>query len=109
VLRRIALGALPHIRGAGPPWGRSIERQGDSFGSGLPWISSSRGPTESPSPSWGIGTRSSALEKRKTSDSFASSYCGSPLAVFRVMAGREKFDPNPSAPLPEPESYNSES
>src|SRR6266699_6980111 len=58
---------------------------------------------------WRTGTRSSAPERMYTSDSSASQYCGSPLSVLRVMAGMERAHPKPKGPLPEPESYESES
>src|SRR6266699_3694043 len=58
---------------------------------------------------WRTGTRSSAPERMYTSDSSASRYCGSPLSVLRVIAGRERFQPRPKGPLPAPESYESES
>src|SRR6266404_7974607 len=44
----------------------------------------------------------------KTSDSAASSYCGRPLSVLRVIAGSERLQPKPNAPLPDPESYESD-
>lgn len=34
---------------------------------------------------------------------------GSPLSVLRVMAGSDRLHPKPNGPLPEPESYDSES
>jgi hypothetical protein len=37
----------------------------------------------------------------------ASSYVGSPLSVFRVMAGMPSVHPRPNGPLPFPESYDS--
>src|SRR5260370_41973223 len=43
----------------------------------------------------------------KTSDSATSSYCGNPLSVLRVIAGRERLQPKPNGPLPAPESYES--
>src|SRR4030095_12577651 len=39
------------------------------------------------------GTRSSAPERMYTSDSSASRYCGSPLSVLRLMAGKDKKPP----------------
>src|SRR5258706_13125925 len=45
----------------------------------------------------------------KTSDSSRSWYFGNPLSVLRVMEGRERFQPNPKALLPAPESYESNS
>lgn len=55
------------------------------------------------------GTRSSAPEIMKTSDSSLSRYCGSPLSVLRVIVGSERDQPMPNGPLPEPESYESSS
>src|SRR6266699_1328057 len=55
------------------------------------------------------GTRSSAPDRIKTSDSLASRYWGKPLSVLRVMAGSERLHPKPNGPLPAPESYESES
>ena len=43
------------------------------------------------------------------SDSCKSSYCGRPLSVLRVMAETESCQPSPNGPLPEPESYASDS
>src|ERR1700730_15907593 len=40
------------------------------------------------------GTRSSAPERMKTSDSLASWYLGNPLSVLRVIEGSEKVQPN---------------
>src|SRR2546430_8915152 len=56
-----------------------------------------------------IGTRSSDPDKRYTSDSWASSYNGSPLSVFRVIDGDESDQPKPNGPFAPPESYDSES
>src|SRR6266498_4633592 len=55
------------------------------------------------------GTRSSAPDRIKTSDSSASSYLGKPLSVWRVMQGREMLQPKPNGPFAAPESYESES
>src|SRR5258708_14995869 len=55
------------------------------------------------------GTRSSAPERTKTSDSSASWYLGKPLSVLRVIEGSERRQPRPNGPLPAPESYASES
>src|SRR5215472_14523286 len=59
--------------------------------------------------SFNTGTKSSAPERMKTSDSSASQYSGSPLSVLRVMAGTDKLHPKPKGPLPAPESYDNES
>src|SRR3990170_316369 len=67
-------------------------------------LSSKRAPSERSS-----GTKSSAPDSRKTSDSSASLYSGKPLSVLRVTWGRLSDQPNPKGPLPEPESYASES
>ena len=48
------------------------------------------------------GTKSSAPERMKTSDSSASWYLGNPLSVLRVIDGRERDQPNPNGPLPIP-------
>ena len=56
------------------------------------------------SPCLNTGTRSSAPERMKTSDSSASRYWGSPLSVLRVMEGSERLQPKPNGPLPAPES-----
>src|SRR5262249_34955457 len=53
------------------------------------------------------GTRSSAPERMKASDSSASRYRGSPLSVFRVIAGRERLQTKPKGAFPLPESYDS--
>src|SRR5271165_1916632 len=55
------------------------------------------------------GTKSSAPERIKTSESSESRYCGSPLSVFLVIDGWERFHPIPNGPLPSPESYDKES
>src|SRR5256712_2717899 len=61
-----------------------------------------------PSPCWtSRGTRSSAPDRMKTSDSSASLYCGRPLSVLRVTEASDKLHPKPNGPLPEPESYES--
>ena len=44
------------------------------------------------------GTRSSAPERMKTSESSASRYCGRPLSVLRVIDGRERLQPKPNGP-----------
>src|SRR6059058_4812446 len=44
----------------------------------------------------------------KTSDSSLSRYCGRPLSVLRVMVGSARCHPKPKAPLPAPESYESD-
>src|SRR3990170_3296779 len=67
-------------------------------------LSSKRAPSERSS-----GTKSSAPDSRKTSDSSASLYSGKPLSVLRVTWGRLSDQPKPKGPLPEPESYASES
>ena len=56
-----------------------------------------------------VGTRSSAPDRMKTSESALSRYWGRPLSVLRVIEGRERLQPNPNGPLPAPESYDSES
>src|SRR5262245_53181597 len=56
-----------------------------------------------------MGTRSSAPDRMKTSDSIESRYRGRPLSVFRVIEGSDRLQPNPNGPLPAPESYESES
>src|ERR1044071_3958951 len=43
----------------------------------------------------------------KRSDSSVSWYLGSPLSVFRVIAGSDRFHPKPNGPFPPPESYDS--
>jgi len=48
------------------------------------------------------GTRSSALESRKTS---LSVYCGRRFDVLRAMFGMDKENPKPKTPLPPPELY----
>src|SRR6058998_471709 len=61
-----------------------------------------------PSPCWtSRGTRSSAPDRMKTSDSSASLYCGRPLSVLRVIEASDRLHPKPNGPLPEPESYES--
>src|SRR5215217_5266579 len=63
--------------------------------------------TQPPGVSTETGTRSSAPEIMKTSDSSWSRYCGSPLSVLRVTDGSESDQPMPNGPLPAPESYDS--
>src|SRR5271165_5378587 len=53
--------------------------------------------------------RSSAPESMKTSNSCASSYCGRPLSVLRVICGSEMDQPNPNGLSPAPELYDSSS
>src|SRR5947199_273024 len=53
------------------------------------------------------GTKSSAPESRNTSPSSPSMYLGNPLSVLRVISGRDRLQPNPNTPLPEPELYAS--
>src|SRR5580704_4743449 len=60
-------------------------------------------------PSTRTGTRSSALERMKISNSSASKYFGRPLSVLRVTDGSDRLQPNPKGPLTAPESYDSES
>jgi len=42
-------------------------------------------------------------ERMDSSASSASQYRGNPLPVLRVIEGRERLQPNPNEPLPEPE------
>ena len=54
------------------------------------------------------GTRSSASEKRKVSEStingsVASRYWGNPLSVLRLIEPKLKFQPMPKIPFPDPE------
>src|SRR5438045_6405852 len=51
------------------------------------------------------GTRSSAPDRTKMSDSCPSTYRGSPLSVLRVIEASAKFQPKPNTPFPAPESY----
>ena len=51
------------------------------------------------------GTKSSAPERMKPSDSLWSRYCGSPRSVRRVMPAYPTLQPKPYGPFPEPESY----
>src|SRR5689334_14418336 len=53
------------------------------------------------------GTRSSAPERMKTSDSAASLYCGNPFSVFREILGTGSDHPSPYGPFPAPASYES--
>jgi hypothetical protein len=55
------------------------------------------------------GTRSSAPDNIKTSDSSASWYGGRPLSVLRVIEGRDGVQPTPNGQLPAPESWESDS
>ena len=66
-------------------------------------------PRASSAPSRKTGTRSSAPESMKVSESSTSRYRGSPLSVFRVIAGSDRLQPNPKAPFPAAESYETES
>src|SRR5258708_39602382 len=52
------------------------------------------------------GTKSSASEKRKVSESISSQYWGRPLSVFLFIEANPRLQPKPKIPFPAPELYD---